>query len=277
MSAPDSHDADSNRGLEGYGCAPPTVPVGAPMRVDQAPQGYPPQPGMNYPPFPSAYPPVQPHGAGPADYPPAMHVTGHDSSHGQDKKDKDKKEGKHGKEGKTKEGKTKEGKAMKEGKKMKKEGKLKEGKTKESKEGKKHNLGIASSYVICDAPGGGVGGPETGQRRTKLPQHMRRARRSRGGVRHQAGMVDRACAAHQQAFAAAACLRAITVPHNLAVQTATSLARFYEENYVFNNMAKNPLATPHISNMVPINPYTKGVDVPAKLNAMAAAWPVDQL
>ncbi|KAG1665984.1 hypothetical protein FOA52_010082 [Chlamydomonas sp. UWO 241] len=74
-----------------------------------------------------------------------------------------------------------------------------------------------------------------------------------------------------------ACLRAITVPYDLAVQTATSLAKFWEENYVFNNIAKDPLATPHTSNMVPINPYTKGVDVPAQLNAMAAAWPVNQL
>ncbi|KAG1671303.1 hypothetical protein FOA52_010875 [Chlamydomonas sp. UWO 241] len=73
-----------------------------------------------------------------------------------------------------------------------------------------------------------------------------------------------------------ACLRAITVPYDLAVQTATSLAKFWEENYVLNNMAKDPLATPHTSNLVHINPYTKGVDIPAKLNAMAAAWPVDQ-
>ncbi|KAG1666044.1 hypothetical protein FOA52_006918 [Chlamydomonas sp. UWO 241] len=75
---------------------------------------------------------------------------------------------------------------------------------------------------------------------------------------------------------AVACLHAITVPYDLAWQTATSLAKFWNENYVFNDMAKDPLATPHTSGLIPINPYTKGVDVAAELNAMADSWPVDQ-
>eukprot|EP00955_Chlamydomonas_euryale_P033523 347918-Chlamydomonas_euryale.AAC.1 len=73
------------------------------------------------------------------------------------------------------------------------------------------------------------------------------------------------------------CFKSITLSYNSSVQTVTAMRNFFANNYVFYDMAKDPLATPQtVNDVIPINQYTPKTDLGAKLDALMDSWPEGQ-